>query len=207
MNEGTSDQKSLQELQQELVELKQKGEDKKLKHRRDLLALRTSLACSTKSLNDKTRSCQYTIYQQSIRDIFRNEDGSGVPQPYVIKVQAQLCHSLHSTEIQLKQTKVVKKQNSRMAKYLEKELSKLREENRKRRRDTSNQLYEHTAHWQQELGELKTTFKEQEDEITRLRSMLKLRNEKSEDSLDETELLLNTPSNTKKITGSISEFS
>ncbi|KAL3913720.1 MAG: hypothetical protein SGILL_006375 [Bacillariaceae sp.] len=193
------------DLRKELALLRQKGDETRMGNRRELLQLRAELASTKKAFEAQVASSAISLYQKAIQDVFRNEDGSGIPQPYVLKVQAQLCHSLHANEVQLKQSKVVKRQHKHITKFFEKEREKLRSESCKSKRDLSDKVYAATAGWQQELGELKTKNLSQQQEIKRLRTMLKLKNESSEDSLDEFELLNGAPSSPKGLSHSLQQ--
>jgi hypothetical protein len=176
-------EKSIYAIQRELAELRRHGDETRMGDRRELLQLRNELASTKKSLEAQGASCAPGMYQQAVRHVFCNEDGSGVPQAHVLKLQAQLCHSLHFNEVQLKQSIIVGRRCKHITEFFEQERDKLRVESGNSKRVLSNKVYEETASWQNELGELKSRYSAQKEQISRLRTLSKQRHELCEERL------------------------
>jgi hypothetical protein len=200
--------KTVYQLENEVEDLYRRGEETRLEHRRELLALRTTLAALAKSLDDLGESYKMGLYQKAMRDVYMEgqdeqhkekeiekrqlhppdelQDASSYsgssqggsnhtvdcPQPYVVKIQAQLCHALHSNEIQLKQAHIVKRRNKHLAKYLQKQKQELSRESEERKGKLSKRIDEETAKWEEELESLKARVDKQKDDIVDLRKQL-----------------------------------
>jgi hypothetical protein len=178
------DEESMQALKRELRELRRAGEESKMEHRRQLFKLRSDLAFLRKTLHDKISCSRATLYQQAIRDVFlgssigETENGSEscslLPQPYVIKIQAQLCHSLQSNEIQKKQLKILEHRKKSQIKQMEKRKEELAGKNKDRKMVLDQRLVERTVEWQNQVEELQLTVEAQEMTIKELRKHLKV---------------------------------
>lgn len=189
---------SLQDLQRELRETRRNSEESRLEHRRELFKLRSSLTSLNKQLEDKMACSRVPQYQQAIRNVFLRSDtkrsggGSGtesfessslLPQPYVIKIQAQLCHSLHSNEIQKKQLQISERRNNALTKHMEKRKEELSDKCEVRKRVLDKRLEDRTLEWSHELEELQLKAEAQEITIQKLRKLLNLGDSRSCDSI------------------------
>ena len=152
----------------ELDALKRKGELTRLEARRELLSLRSKLNPLTKNLQQQGGSFNLNIYQQAISDLFQEN----VPSPSFLRIQAQLCHTLHCHEIQLKQLQIIKKHNKRIIQYFQEEIKEITEDNTPREQQLMDQISSLTADLTDLKEELEKKATDQEEKITELMERL-----------------------------------
>lgn len=160
---------STEQLHRELDALYRAGEEARMQRRRELLSLRSTLTPLSKSLDEVASSSQLSIYQIQIRRAF---GVSHEPAPYVIKIQAQLCHALHSHEIQLKQLHIFKRRNKQLTKFLQKEVEDLTLESGERQQELVRQVENAKATLEEQSTKMESTSLAQEEEIRRLMDKL-----------------------------------
>lgn len=160
---------SADQLHRELDAFYRSGEEARMKRRRELLSLRSTLAPMLKSLDETGKFVDFENYQLEIRKVF----GTGqVTTPDVVKIQAQLCHALHFHEIQLKQSHIYKRRNKHLTKFLQKEIKGLTTENNDRQQKLVRQVEEVKNLLKEQSKTLKTKIELQDNEIKQLRDQL-----------------------------------
>ncbi|KAG7360436.1 hypothetical protein IV203_035535 [Nitzschia inconspicua] len=178
------------DMKSELCELRRAGEESEMKYRQELSKLRSDLAALQKVLREKTSRTRMPLYQQAIRDIFvQSKAGlvttSGLPQPYVIKIQAQLCHSLHSNEIYRNQLHMLEHHGKRLTRHLGKRKEELKSKNGDRKKFLKQRLEGRTMDWQHHLEELQRKTEAQQSAINELQKQLNLGKLASSPTMDD----------------------
>ena len=145
------------------------GEEARLNARREILSLRAELTALTGRLKQRSEEIPMFLYQREMKAVF---DENELPTPYVIKIQAQLCQTLHQQEIQLKQMHLTKKKNKKVITYLQNEAKRLTEENAQRELELVNRIAQKNAERHAEMDALKEKVLHQEEEIRKLQRTL-----------------------------------
>jgi hypothetical protein len=161
--------RSIGQLELELDELYREGEKRRMENRRELLGLRAKFNPLCRSLNEMADTFNLAVYMDHLRKVY----GEGnEPEPYVIKIQAQLCHSLHSNEIQLKQTHSIQRRNKQLCKFLQNQADELTLESGERERKLIRQVQEGKANLDELASELDSRVRTLDSEINELRDHL-----------------------------------